>query len=353
MHNAMANKIRVLVVDDSYFMKKLITELLLSDPNLEVVGVARDGLEAVEKARELKPDVITMDYNMPQMNGVEAVKKILSDKECGDPGIIMVSAYTSKDSETALEALRAGAVDFVQKPSGELSFDIEKVKDELLQKVRVAAKAHIVRFPESLEVREKKGVGVQKTAQKVIVIGASTGGPPLVEEILKGLPKDFSAAVVVVQHMPDFFTQKFAERLDRIVPMPVRWVQEGDIMRSGMIFIAPAHTEIEIKTEQDKRVFRCFDYAADYKGIHPSIDHTMSEIASVFSEKTLGVILTGMGEDGLLGMASVKKYGGTTIAQDPETATIDSMPDSVIKAKLADHIFRPEKIAEYLIKWIR
>jgi two-component system chemotaxis response regulator CheB len=352
MHNVGTNKIRVLVVDDSYFMKKLIAELLLSDPNIEVVGVAKDGLEAVEKARELKPDVITMDYNMPHMNGVEAVKKILAEKECGDPGIIMVSAYTSKDSETALEALRAGAVDFVQKPSGELSFDIEKVKDELLQKVYLAAKATIVRFPDSREILHKPIAGSQGMAQKVVVIGASTGGPPLVEEILRELPKDFSAAVIIVQHMPDFFTQKFAERLNKIVPMTVRWAQNGDVLSSGTIFIAPANTELEIKTENEHKVFQCSDYRSDYKGIHPSIDHTMAEIAHVFSENTLGVILTGMGEDGLLGMAAVKKYGGTTVAQDPETATIDSMPDSIIRAKLADHVLRPEKIAEYLIKWI-
>lgn len=347
-------KIRVLVVDDSFFMKKLLSELLLTDFKIEVVGTAKDGEDAVVKAHELKPDVITMDYSMPVLNGVQAIKKILNDSQAGNPGIIMVSAYTGKESEAALEALRAGAVDFIQKPSGELSFDIDKIKDELIEKVHAAARAKITKFSDSdLSEKKKNLKSVNVLAQKVIVIGASTGGPPLVEEILKGLPKKFPASIVVVQHMPNYFTRKFAERLDQVLPMSVKWAQTGDSFLVGEILVMPAEDEMEINNIDGKNIIKFVKSQTPFQGIHPSIDRVMSTLTKTFSSNVIGVILTGMGEDGLLGMAHIKKSGGFTIAQDPETATIDSMPDAVIKAKLADEVLRPENIIKRLIDLVK
>ena len=295
-----------------------------------------------------------MDYNMPGLNGTQTTKKILSDPECGSPGIIMISAYTEEGSETALASLRAGAIDIIKKPSGELSFDIEKIKEEILKKVHAAARAKINKFVVLPEVSddEKLSFVSLKSANKVVVIGASTGGPPIIEDILRYLPYDFKAAIVIAQHMPEFFTKKFAERLNRILHLWVKEAENGDELLAGLVLLAPSDADFNIVNYKGKNIVqldRCLPGKHEAK---PDINQVITAVAKSFPSACLGVVLTGMGEDGAEGMKEIKKYHGMTIAQDPETATIYSMPEAVIKAKVADEILRPEKIGKKILDLI-
>ncbi len=346
-------KIKVLIVDDSFFMRKLILELLSSDPSIIIVGEAKDGNEAIEMTDQYKPHVVTMDYNMPGMNGAETTAKILQDLD-HQPSIIMLSVCTKEGADETLRSLRAGAVDFIAKPSGELSMDIDKVKDELLAKIKVAAEAHIQKSSEF----DKKILSLAKKskhASKVVVIGASTGGPPVLEDILTGLPADLKIAILVVQHMPEKFTKNFAERLDNIIAFNTKEAEEGDMIKTGTCLVAPGgkHMLVEIREEDDEleseRIIH-LTKEPPILGLRPSIDVLMKTVAHCFGNKTIGIILTGMGIDGTDGMRAIKKAGGYTITQTPETTVVDSMPKSIIKQGLAEEILNPVDITKKIIE---
>lgn len=343
------SKIRVLVVDDSFFMRKLLREILESDPGIEVIGTAKSGEEAIEKNKELHPDVITMDYNMPDKNGIEAIEEILSSGLMKKPAIVMISAHTTAGSTVALDCLRAGAIDFIAKPSGELSMDIDTIKDEILLKIHIASLAKVTVYPKYCkpEIKEKKDI--LTLAEKVIVIGSSTGGPPLVEDILGSLPAGLNATVIVAQHMPTYFISRFAERLDKITALRVTEAKDGDFMTEGKIFIVPAGYDFEILENKKIKL----NPIGNPEGAKPSIDVTMQAIAKIYKDKVVGVILSGMGEDGLLGIKAIKEAGGWAIAQDPETAVISSMPKAIIEANLSNEILPPEKIPSHLVSLIK
>lgn len=343
------NKIHVLVVDDSFFMRKLLREILEADPQIKVVGTAKDGEEAIVKSKELKPDVITMDYNMPDKNGIETIQEIFSFNSKNKPSIVMISAHTTAGSGILLDCLRAGAVDFITKPSGELSMDIDKIKDEILLKVHIASLAKVQIFPSKSQFLKKEKEESLILSEKVIVIGSSTGGPPLVEDIIELLPSDLSATVIVVQHMPEYFISRFAERLNKIAPLGVFEAKDGDFMTKSKIYIVPADFDFEIS--ENKRIK--LNKLTSSLGAKPSIDNTMMAIAKMYKEKVVGVILSGMGEDGLLGCREIKKMGGKVIVQDPTTAVIDSMPNSIISAELADEILKPNIIPSYLVNLVK
>ncbi|MDA2921773.1 chemotaxis response regulator protein-glutamate methylesterase [Patescibacteria group bacterium AH-259-L07] len=345
------NTIKVLIVDDSFFMRKLLRELLNSDAEIEVVGEAKDGVMAIEEAARLKPDVITMDYNMPKMDGAEATEKILSGSE-PLPVVIMLSAYVREEAEEAFKSLRAGAVDFVLKPSGELSLDIDKVKQEIITKIKVAARAH-VRKHKVLKIKARKKKPRKETAAKAVIIGASTGGPPVVEDIIAGMPSNFSAAVLVVQHMPEHFTKTFAERLNKVSKIPVKEAEEGDIIKAGRVFIAPGGYHMKIEKMDTGKVFENVVHLTKElpkHGLRPAIDVLMFSAAHSYVNQTIGVVLTGMGDDGREGMRAIKTVHGHTIVQDPETAVVDFMPKAVIEEGLADEILPPSEIAEKIIE---
>jgi len=344
------DKITVLVVDDSFFMRKLLREILSSDPEIEVVGEAKDGLEAIREALRLTPDVITMDYNLPKMNGPEAAGVILK-KSFSPPAIIMVSAYTLEGAEATLESLRAGAVDFIAKPSGEISFNIDKIGDELVSKIKAAVRARIV------VLRSLPKRSIIKTRQfadsdmKAIVIGASTGGPPVLEEIFMSHHlNEVRAFFLVVQHMPPNFTKTFADRLNRTSFFSVKEAEDGDEIRGGAGFVAPGDFHMKVVPGKNGRTVIKLNNDSPRHGLRPAIDITMSSAAAIFRERTIGVILTGMGKDGRDGMRDIKKAGGYTLVQDPSTATIDSMPKSVIESGLADEVLSPIGIIEKIIK---
>lgn len=344
------NEISVLIVDDSFFMRKLLREILESDPKIRVVGTARDGDEAIIKSRELKPDVITMDYSLPGRNGMDTLKEILLLNPDKKPSVIMISAYTLTGSTVALDCLRAGAVDFITKPSGELSMDIETIKEEILRKINVAFLAKIIVYPE-----HHKKAGLLEKAQsltlsdKVVVIGSSTGGPPLVEDIIESLPVKFSGTVIVAQHMPPYFIGRFAERLDKTSSLSVTEAKDGDLMTEGRVYLVPADFDFEIS--EDRRIK--LSVLGNYDGAKPSIDRVIDSAVKVYNDKVICVILSGMGEDGHLGAKKAKENSSYVIAQDPDTATIRSMPESIILSGLADEILIPSEIAKRLTSLIK
>jgi len=345
-------KIRVLVVDDSFFMRNLVTDLLSKDRQVEVVGTAKNGVEAVGEAVRLKPDVITMDFNMPRMNGAQAVAEILSNCQKKLPGVVMFSAYTTAGAEATLESLRAGAVDFVAKPSGELSLDIDKVEDELLSKVHAAARAVVrPRSPSQIPKSSKHPEPPNGPAERLVVIGASTGGPPIVEDILMDLPVNFPGAVLVVQHMPEYFIKKFSKRLNKLTPFTIKEATDGEMIDKGDILIAPGNRFIDIsrQAKSKQREIKLVSNNQDQRGL-TSIDRAMTSAAKSYGADTIGVVLTGMGEDGLLGMKAIEKAGGYTIAQDPASAVVASMPVSVIKERLAQETLAPRGIAARIIE---
>lgn len=342
-----SKKIRVLIVDDSFFMRKLLRELLISDADIEVVGEARNGEEAIIKAGNLKPNVLTMDYKMPNLDGAVAAEMILKEVS-PPPAIIMLSAYTKEGAEETLKSLRAGAVDFILKPSGEISWDIEKIKGEILEKVRVAAHAKVRKFPElKTEVKE---IAPARSAFEAVVIGASTGGPPVLEDILTGLPPIFKFAVLVAQHMPKEFTKSFADRLNNISSFPVKEAEDGEIIKQGVCLVAPGgrHMKISLDEHQKARVKLTKIEEGVHNGLHPSIDVLMQSAAEAYKGNVIGVLLSGMGEDGVEGMRSIKSAHGHTIVQDPETAVVDSMPQKAIGEGLADEVLHPNNISKRL-----
>lgn len=339
------NKIRVLIVDDSFFMRKLLREILESDKGIEVVGTAKDGDEAIQKSKELMPDVITMDYNMPGKNGIDSIKKILEIKTKKRPAIIMISAHTLSGSSISMDCLRFGAVDFISKPSGELSMDIETIKDDILLKIHIASMAKVTIYKEHKQPQKFEKIESKKLSSKVVVIGSSTGGPPLVEDLIQLLPLNLNATVVIVQHMPTFFICRFADRLDKVTPLRVLEARDGDKMTIGKIYLVPADFDFEISEDKTIKLIPL----GNYEGAKPSIDRAMESVVKIYKDKVIGVILSGMGEDGLIGARIIKKAGGVMIAQEPKTAVIDSMPNSIISAGLADKILPPNKIPESLV----
>ncbi len=329
--------LKVMVVDDSAFMRKVISDMLLSSPGIEVVATAKNGVEALEKMVKYKPQVITLDVEMPQMDGLTALKQIMVNSPTP---VIMLSSLTQQGSRETLEALSLGALDFVPKPSGAISLDLEKVKSDLISKVKAAGKAQPgpkkLKAPlptRALPAKEVKPAS-QVLAKKIVAIGSSTGGPKALEHLLLGFPANLPAGVLVTQHMPEGFTRSLAERLDRICPLKVKEAEKGDEIREGQVIIAPGG--YHLKLDKNKKVY--LSQEAPVQHVRPSADVMMMSLVECYGTNIVGVILTGMGKDGTTGMTAIKKAGGKTIVQDSSTSVIFSMPSSVIKAGCADMV---------------
>lgn len=343
--------IRVLIADDSFFMRKLLRRIFDSDSAIEVVGEARDGVETIGEAVRLKPDVITMDYHMPKLNGAAAAQEIL--KLVGPVQIIMISAYTREGAEETLESLRSGAVDFVMKPGGELSLNIESISDVILTKVKVAAHAKVITH-KRLKTGAVKARPQEARAPSAVIIGASTGGPPVLENIITELPGGFNLAICIAQHMPKRFTEAFALRLDKAARLTVKEAEEGDRIRAGMVFLAPGGADMELERgekNQDQEVYARITKAPREPGtIKPSINVLMISAARAYRGRVVGVLLTGMGNDGVEGLKAIKMVHGHTIVQKPDTATVDAMPHAAIVAGIADEVLPPEKISQRIVE---
>jgi len=338
-------QIRVLVIDDSIFMRTLISDMLNSDPEIEVIDTAKDGKEAIEKLSKIRPECITLDLVMPGWDGLTTLEHIMA--EYPTP-VIILSAHSKKDADITIKCLKAGAVGFVLKPSGELSLDVKDVKHEILEKVKAASRVNVGRI--KLLVRKKRKQPKRKPAAlgEIIVIGASTGGPQTLEAILYSLPVKLPVPVIIVQHLPTrFFTESLAEHLNKVTDLEVKVAENGEVLQPGKVYLAPAGFQMTFKMCDMEVVTSLTE--AQPNSLSPSVDIVMESIAKVYDGSSLGVILTGMGHDGREGMRAIKEAGGKTIVQD-ESSLIFGMPKAVIEAGIADEVLSVDDIADAMME---
>jgi two-component system chemotaxis response regulator CheB len=343
-------KIRVLIIDDSVFMRKALYRMLSSDPMIEVIDTASDGEEGYLKAEALRPDVITLDVRMPGMDGLDALRKIMAN--CPVP-VLMLSSLTSEGGEVTLRALDLGAVDVIDKSSAHTAMDILGIAGELTSKVRGVAGVDADKilkkqaaFHQTLPVQPCPASA--NGEMNVVVIGASTGGPPALQEILSKLPADLNFAVLVVQHMPVGFTASLAERLNTLSRLDVSEAFDGDWVRPGRCLIAPSGLHMTLRDEGEP----CVRLSKSPEGgLHrPSVDILMESAAKIMGGKAIGVILTGMGSDGARGIKSIHDAGGRTIAQDAESCIVYGMPKVAVSLGGVDRVLPLESIVPAILE---
>lgn len=314
------SKIKVLIVDDSAFMRKLIQDFLTEDPRMTVVGSARNGEDAIKKVIELEPDVVTLDVEMPILNGIEALKRIMSEKPTP---VVMLSSTTKQGAENTILAIQYGATDFITKPSGAISLDLYKVKEELVEKVVSASKANIkqlVKLNSQEKNTVKKRMGYSKiepskknqfnalSGKKLVCIGTSTGGPRALQQVITKLPKTIDAPVLVVQHMPAGFTKSLAVRLDSISEVHVKEAEEGDIIQKGTVYIAPGGLHLKLKWVGANLAIQ-LDQSPPRNGHRPAVDVMFESCSELSAYAKISVIMTGMGSDGTKGLIKLKELG--------------------------------------------
>jgi two-component system chemotaxis response regulator CheB len=347
----MTPKTRVLVADDSPFVCRLITSYLHSAPDLEVVATAHDGREALHKVKLLRPDAVTLDLEMPEMDGLEALAYMM--RECPTP-VVAVSGVSGRAATRTLQALDLGAVDFVLKYAPGVHIDPAELCREILAKVRAASRIRVVRSLGNRALPPASAATAAARARSepsgvVVVIGASTGGPLAVRELLSALPSGFGAGIVVVQHMPRSFTAVLAAQLGRHCRLRVREAEDGDRLDPGNVLVAPGGFHLLVRP--GLRVAVCgAAVIAGSTSYCPSIDAAMESAARVYGSRAMGVVLTGMGDDGASGLQTIHEMGGVTFAQDAESSVIDGMPRRARERGAADHVAAPTRIAELLVK---
>ncbi|HKV48457.1 MAG TPA: chemotaxis response regulator protein-glutamate methylesterase [Candidatus Acidoferrales bacterium] len=355
MNTAQDKKIRVLIVDDSAFMCRVLRDIISADPQLEVAGQGRDGRDAVAMAESLKPDVITMDINMPHIDGLQATELIMSNQP---RPIVIVSSESREGATSTLRALELGAIDFVSKPSGGVDLDMRSVKDELTRKLKLASKVRVVRTATrskaagaSTPVRVPNA-GIPSAASQnggkspIVVIAASTGGPAAVTQLVSGLAKDLAAAVILVLHMPAAFTVPFTAQLSEVSALPVKEAAANENAQPGTIYVCPGSSHLRISA-QGKILL---DAGARIDGYRPCADVAFETVASYARGLAVGVVLTGMGNDAAKGALDLKSKGGYVLAQDEATSMIFGMPAEAIKAGAVDEILPLRDIAAAIEK---
>ncbi len=377
--------VKVLVVDDSGFFRRRVSEILSADPNIQVVGTATNGKEAIDQALVLKPDVITMDYEMPMMDGITAVRHIM--QRCPTP-VLMFSSLTHEGARVTLDALDAGAVDFLPKNFEDISRNPDKVKQLLCEKIHTLSRSNrrasaysapapvaapisapiaapapapssIGSYSSSAPARpapapiasrapapSPSSPAPKRKGYKLVAIGTSTGGPVALQRVLTQLPANFPAPIVLVQHMPAAFTKAFAERLDKLCRIHVKEAEDGDILRPGLALLAPGGKQMMIDGRGAVKILPG-DERLNYK---PCVDITFGSAAKSYGDKVLAVVLTGMGADGREGARLLKQGGSTIWAQDEASCVIYGMPMAIVKAELADAVYSLDEIGRHLVE---
>jgi len=377
--------VKVLVVDDSGFFRRRVTEILSSDPNIKVVGTATNGKEAIDLALSLKPDVITMDYEMPMMDGITAVRHIM---QRSPTPVLMFSSLTHEGARVTLDALDAGAVDFLPKNFEDISRNPDKVKQLLCEKVHSIARSNrrmgsfstpapasaptptvsapavstrstspapaptrslpprATPAPAERNAHAALSPAPKRKAYKLVAIGTSTGGPVALQRVLTQLPANFPAPIVLIQHMPAAFTKAFAERLDKLCQISVKEAEDGDILRPGLALLAPGGKQMMVDGRGVVKILPG-DERLNYK---PCVDITFGSAAKSYGDKVLAVVLTGMGADGREGARLLKQGGSHIWAQDEASCVIYGMPMAIVKADLADAIYSLDDIGKHLVE---
>src|SRR5262249_34109007 len=361
MANSANKKFKVLIVDDSAFMRKVLETIISSDDQLQVVGQAKDGREAVSLEESLKPDGITMDINMPHVDGLQATAQIMTTNP---RPIVIVSSESREGAASTLKALELGAIEFVAKPSSGIDLDMNSVKEELLRKVRMAAKVRVVRTASRLASTLQAGHGSAPAPARpaappappansgdqplpVVVLAASTGGPATVMRLAPGFTKDFPAAVILVQHMPAAFTSQYAAQLEEFTEIRVKEAEANDSLQPGTLYICPGGQHLRVsptgRIQLDGTTGRINGYL-------PNMDVTMESVAAYAGQLSIAAVLTGMGNDGANGARAIKSAGGLVLAQDEATCVIFGMPAEVIKAGVVDQVLGIDDIYQAIEK---
>ena len=371
--------VKVLVVDDSGFFRRRVSEILSADPTIQVVGTATNGKEAIDQALALKPDVITMDYEMPTMDGITAVRHIM--QRCPTP-VLMFSSLTHEGARVTLDALDAGAVDYLPKNFEDISRNPDKVKQMLCEKVHTISRSNrrfssyssplpavsttssspvsslgSARAPSPLPTRSaapapapapaaSHSPAPKRKAYKLLAIGTSTGGPVALQRVLTQLPAGFPAPIVLIQHMPAAFTKAFAERLDKLCKINVKEAEDGDMLRPGLALLAPGGKQMMVDARGMVKILPG-DERLNYK---PCVDITFGSAAKSFGDKVLAVVLTGMGADGREGARLLKQGGSQVWAQDEASCVSYGMPMAIVKANLADAVYGLDDIGRHLVE---
>ncbi|HGY9626264.1 chemotaxis response regulator protein-glutamate methylesterase [Pseudomonas juntendi] len=371
--------VKVLVVDDSGFFRRRVSEILSADPTIQVVGTATNGKEAIDQALALRPDVITMDYEMPMMDGITAVRHIM--QRCPTP-VLMFSSLTHEGARVTLDALDAGAVDYLPKNFEDISRNPDKVRQLLCEKVHTLSRSNR-RFggyataiatptpapashapasslgsasparsavPAAPVTRSAAGSShapaPKRKPYKLVAIGTSTGGPVALQRVLTQLPASFPAPIVLIQHMPAAFTKAFAERLDKLCRISVKEAEDGDVLRPGLALLAPGGKQMMVDGRGTVKILPG-DERLNYK---PCVDITFGSAAKSYGDKVLSVVLTGMGADGREGARLLKQGGSTVWAQDEASCVIYGMPMAIVKANLADAVYSLDEIGKHLVE---
>lgn len=341
----MSGPVRVLVVDDSALMRKLIPQILERDDAIAVVGTAMDGNFALKKIEELRPQVVTLDLEMPGLNGVDTLKAIMRKHRLP---VIVVSSHTTAGASITLKALALGAFDFVAKPQ-EVSGHMPDIAEELISKIKAAAYSKGIVFQPVAEAAPKASKTAMPSgpATRIVAIGISTGGPNALQHVLSKLPSDFPGSLLIVQHMPEGFTEMFARRLDECCSIRVKEAVSGDLLLAGRALICPGNRHLKVKRLPLGEVAVLTDDPR-VNGHRPSVDVLFRSVAEEFGPRGLAVIMTGMGEDGASGLGEVKKAGGMTIAQSEDSCVVFGMPKAAIERGFATRVVHVDALANTL-----
>ncbi len=346
--------IRVLVTDDSAFMRMALSRMIESEPFLRVVGTAQSGAEALEKIAALQPDVVTLDVEMPGLNGLETLRTVM--KEFPRP-VIMVSSLTQQDAETTLEALDIGAFDYVPKQQSNASLDIVKIRDDLIAKINAAAESISHQSTASAKPKARARLTPPRETNlvrpAVVALGTSTGGPKALQQILPLLPKDLPVGVLIVQHMPPGFTNPFANRLNHLCQVSVREATPDETVEPGVVYIAPAGQHMTVARQTPSKVVIRLSQSPEDTLHRPSVDVMMLSVAQAYRALCLGIIMTGMGADGVQGMKAIANAGGLTVGQDEASCTVYGMPRSCAEAGVLHHVVSLAQIPEHILQATR
>lgn len=344
----MSEKIRVLVVDDSALMRKLIPQVLQRDPSIEVVGTAMDGAIGLKKIEELHPSVVTLDLEMPRMDGLEMLRQITRRFKIP---VIIVSAHTAHGASLTLKALALGAFDFVTKPQEAAAGRLDQIAAELAMKIKVAqasgAPKMIITEPAAKQEPPVKNSTQPRWPTRIVAIGVSTGGPQALQYLFSQLPADFPGCLLIVQHMPEGFTEMFSQRLNESSAMEIKEAQSGDLLLAGRALICPGNRHMKVRRMEHGNIAILVDQPR-VNGHRPSVDVLFHSVALEFGPRTMAVLMTGMGEDGAAGLGAVQTAGGITIAQSLDTCVVDSMPKSAINRGFASHVVSLSNLASVI-----